>query len=132
MPNPRIFFRVHHSVANDLQALAKRFGTTRGSIAKLIVLREVSHIPALLDEQDQALQAIQQFHRDLVAALEDYLEEIEDPGKRSGVHQIVSELNEQSQTIDAIRSAASPRPSPLIATVVECHDEETVQTSFPY
>lgn len=132
MPNPRIFFRISHSVANDLQALAKRFRTTPGSIAKLIVLREVSHIPALLDEHDQALQEIQQFHRDLVATLEDYLEETDDPEKRSGVHQIISELNEQSQTIEAVRSAASPRPSPLIAMLIERHDQESVQTSFAY
>jgi len=132
MSNPRIFFRVNHSVANDLQTLAKRFRTTPGHIAKLIVLREVSQIPALLDQHDQALQEIQQFHRDLVATLEDYLEEMEDPEKRSGVHQIISELNEQSQTIDAMRSAATPRPSSLIATFIERHDEEPVQTTFPY
>jgi len=132
MPNPRIFFRLNNSVANDLQALAKRFRTTPGNIAKMIVLREVSQIPALLDQHDQALQEIQQFHRDLVATLEDYLEEMEDPEKRSGVHQIMSELNEQSQTIDALRSAATPRPSSFIATLVQHHDEEPIQTSFPY
>lgn len=132
MPNPRIFFRLNNSVVNDLQALAKRFRTTPGSIAKMIVLREVSQIPALLDEHDQALQEIQQFHRDLVATLEDYLEEMVDPEKRSGVHKIISELNEQSQTIDALRSAATPRPSSFIATLVQRHDEEPIQTSFPY
>jgi hypothetical protein len=132
MPNPRIFFRVSRSVVNDLQALAKRFRTTPGSIVKLIVLREVSHIPAVLDKHDQALQEIQQFHRDLVATLEDYLEEMDDLEKRSGVDQIISELNEQSQTIEAIRNAASPRPSPLIATLIDRHDQEHVQTSFAY
>ncbi|ATU94402.1 hypothetical protein [Phyllobacterium zundukense] len=132
MPNPRIFFRIKNSVANDLQALAKRFKTTPGSIVKMIVLREVSQIPALLDEHDQALREIQQFHRDLVATLEDYLEEMVDPGKRSGVRKIISELSEQSQTIDTLRSAATPRASPFIATLVQRHDEEPIQTSFPY
>lgn len=122
MPNPRIFFRVKHSVANDLQTLAKRFRTTPGSIAKLIVLRAVSQVPALLDEHDQALQEIQQFHRDLVATLEDYLEEMVDPDKRLGVHQIMAELIAQAKTIDALRSAAVARPSPLIATLVLRHE----------
>ena len=132
MPNPQIFFRVDHSVANDLRALAKRFRTTPGHIAKLIVLRELSQLPALLDAQDQALQEIRQFHRDLAATLEEYLEEIENLEKSSGLHQIISVLNAQSKAIDALRSAATPRPSPLVSPLIERHDKEPVQTSFPY
>jgi hypothetical protein len=131
MPNPRIFFRLTDAAATDLQAVATSFRTTPGRIAKLIVLREVSKIPALLEEQEKALQEIRQFHRDLAATLEDYLEEMVDQKRGLGLRQIISVLNAQSKMIDAIRAAAVPHSSRLIAMLVERHDEEPVQTAFP-
>jgi hypothetical protein len=113
MPNPRIYFRVNKETAKDLMVLATRFHTTPGHIAKLIVVRDISQIPTLLERQEQALQEMRQFHRDLAAALEEYLEGIADKNEDFGLHSIVSILNAQSKAIDAIRAACLPPSSSL-------------------
>ena len=52
MREPAVMFRLPAHILSNLEALAHRLGVSVNIVAKLIVTREVMHIPAMLDEHE--------------------------------------------------------------------------------
>ncbi|MBB4345610.1 hypothetical protein E0H35_33755 [Rhizobium leguminosarum bv. viciae] len=128
MREPAIMFRLPPQVLSNLDALARRLDVSVNIVAKLIVTREIMHIPAMLEEHDRQLANMHQFLRDLAFRNEEFLSE-------EGVHAestkaIAHQLEEVMSALDAIRDAAFIRPSTFIADLIRSHDERPVQKSL--
>ncbi len=119
-------FRVPGHILGNLDALAERLCVSANIVAKLIVTREVTQIPAMLEEHDRQLANIHQFLRELAFRNEDHLRE----GKRSLAGAAILEgLTEVMAALDAIRAASFVRPSTFISDLIREHDERTIQQS---
>ncbi|MBY5806391.1 hypothetical protein ELG97_36270 (plasmid) [Rhizobium leguminosarum] len=128
MREPAIMFRLPPQVLSNLDALARRLDVSVNIVAKLIVTREIMHIPAMLEEHDRQLANMHQFLRELAFRNEEFLSE-------EGVHAestkaIAHQLEEVMSALDAIRDAAFIRPSTFIADLIRSHDERPVQKSL--
>ncbi|MBY3561712.1 hypothetical protein [Rhizobium laguerreae] len=128
MREPAIMFRLPAHVLSNVEALAQRLGVSVNIIAKLIVTREIMHIPAMLEEHDRQLANMHQFLRELAFRNEEFLVE---QGRRGAAAEAITEkLNEVMTALDAIRDAAFIRPSTFIADLIRSHDERPVQKSL--
>ncbi|AXA43762.1 MULTISPECIES: hypothetical protein [Rhizobium] len=128
MREPAIMFRLPAHVLSNVEALAQRLGVSVNIIAKLIVTREIMHIPAMLEEHDRQLANMHQFLRELAFRNEEFLVE---QGRRGAAAEAITEkLNEVMTALDAIRDAAFIRPSTTIADLIRSHDERPVQKSL--
>ena len=62
-------FRLPDHVLSNVEAVARRLDVSVNIVAKLIVTREVMHVPAMLDEHDRQLANIHQFLREILVHL---------------------------------------------------------------
>ncbi|MGZ2452672.1 MULTISPECIES: hypothetical protein [Rhizobium] len=128
MRQPAIMFRLPPHVLSNVEALARRLDVSVNIVAKLIVTREIMHIPAMLEEHDRQLANIHQFLRELAFRNEEFLAE---EGQRGAAAEAISEkLDEVMTALDAIRDGAFVRPSTFIANLIRSHDERPVQKSL--
>lgn len=125
MREPAIMFRLPSHVRVGLDQVAERFDLSANIIAKLIVTREVTRIPVMLDEHDRQLANMHQFLRELAFRNEDFLEETSLDGAA-----IMQELKAIMATLDAIRDASFVRPSSFITDPIRRHDDRSIQRSF--
>ncbi|MBC7042137.1 hypothetical protein G6O42_23490, partial [Salmonella enterica subsp. enterica serovar Enteritidis] len=65
MRQPPIMFRLPDHILSNVEALAGRLDISVNIIAKLIVTREIMHIPAMLEEHDRQMANMHQFLREL-------------------------------------------------------------------
>ncbi|TNM60329.1 hypothetical protein [Aliirhizobium smilacinae] len=125
MREPAIMFRLPGHVRVGLDQVAERFDLSANMIAKLIVTREVTRIPVMLEEHDRQLANMHQFLRELALRNEDFLEESSLDGAA-----IMQELKAIMATLDAIRDASFVRPSSFITDLIRRHDDRSIQRSF--
>lgn len=125
MREPAIMFRLPSHVRVGLDQVAERFDLSANIIAKLIVTREVTRIPVMLEEHDRQLANMHQFLRELAFRNEDFLEETSLDGAA-----IMQELKAIMATLDAIRDASFVRPSSFITDLIRRHDDRSIQRSF--
>lgn len=128
MREPAIMFRLPAHVLSNLELLASRLDISVNLIAKLIVTREIMHIPAILEEHDRQLGNMHQFLRELAYCNEEFLSRKDD-------HTILGEaimgkLDEVMGALDSIRDAAFVRPPTFIADLIRRHDERPQQKSL--
>ncbi|TBB14952.1 hypothetical protein ELH48_35925 (plasmid) [Rhizobium ruizarguesonis] len=128
MRDPAIMFRLPAQVLSNLDALARRLDVSVNIVAKLIVTREIMHIPAMLDEHDRQLANMHQFLRELAFRNEEFLSE--ESVHAESTKAIAQQLEEVMRALDAIRDAAFIRPSTFIADLIRNHDERPVQKSL--
>ncbi|RWY78441.1 hypothetical protein EHI44_32245 [Rhizobium leguminosarum] len=128
MREPAIMFRLPAQVLINLDALARRLDVSVNIVAKLIVTREIMHIPAMLEEHDRQLANMHQFLRDLAFRNEEFLSE--ESVHAESTKAIAHQLEEVMSALDAIRNAAFIRPSTFIADLIRSHDERPVQKSL--
>ncbi|MEH7901326.1 hypothetical protein V7794_08255 [Rhizobium laguerreae] len=128
MREPAIMFRLPAQVLSNLDALARRLDVSVNIVAKLIVTREIMHIPAMLEEHDRQLANMHQFLRDLAFRNEEFLSE--ESAHAESTKAIAHQLEEVMSALDAIRDAAFIRPSTFIADLIRNHDERPVQKSL--
>ncbi|PKA39372.1 hypothetical protein CWR43_33070 [Rhizobium sullae] len=128
MREPAIMFRLPAQVLSNLDALARRLDVSVNIVAKLIVTREIMHIPAMLEEHDRQLANMHQFLRDLAFRNEEFLSE--ESVHAESTKAIAHQLEEVMSALDAIRDAAFIRPSSFIADLIRNHDERPVQKSL--
>ncbi|MBX5174120.1 hypothetical protein ACC754_34015 [Rhizobium johnstonii] len=128
MREPAIMFRLPAQVLINLDALARRLDVSVNIVAKLIVTREIMHIPAMLEEHDRQLANMHQFLRDLAFRNEEFLSE--ESVHAESTKAIAHQLEEVMSALDAIRDAAFIRPSTFIADLIRSHDERPVQKSL--
>ncbi|AHF88325.1 hypothetical protein RLEG3_04285 (plasmid) [Rhizobium leguminosarum bv. trifolii WSM1689] len=128
MREPAIMFRLPAQVLSNLDALARRLDVSVNIVAKLIVTREIMHIPAMLEEHDRQLANMHQFLRDLAFRNEEFLSE--ESVHAESTKAIAHQLEEVMSALDAIRDAAFIRPSTFIADLIRNHDERPVQKSL--
>jgi len=128
MREPGIMFRLPTQVLSNLDALARRLDVSVNIVAKLIVTREIMHIPAMLEEHDRQLANMHQFLRDLAFRNEEFLSE--ESVHAESTKAIAHQLEEVMSALDAIRDAAFIRPSSFIADLIRNHDERPVQKSL--
>lgn len=122
-------FRLPGHVLSSLDALAERLDTSVNLIAKLIVTREIMHIPAMLDEHDKQLANMHQFLREMAFRNEDFLNEDGDR-RDQAAEAIMKKLDEVMRALDSIRDAAFVRPSTYIEDLIKEYDERPVQESL--
>ncbi|QDG94547.1 hypothetical protein NIBR502774_18610 (plasmid) [Rhizobium sp. NIBRBAC000502774] len=128
MRQPPVMFRLPDHVLRNVDALAGRLDTSINIIAKLIVTREIMHIPAMLEEHDRQMANMHQFLRELAWRNEAFLaQEVE---HAECTRLIAQKLDEVMEAIDAIRDAAFVRPSSYIVELIRKHDERDVQKSL--
>ncbi len=121
-------FRLPDHVLGNVEALAGRLDISVNIVAKLIVVREIMNVPAMLDEHDRQLADIYRFLRELAFRNEEFLT---DGGTRfESVRVIAQRLDDVLGALDAIRDAAFVRPSSYIVDLIRRHDEGAVQTSL--
>ncbi|MDV4165800.1 hypothetical protein ACCS54_30910 [Rhizobium johnstonii] len=128
MREPAIMFRLPAQVLINLDALARRLDVSVNIVAKLIVTREIMHIPAMLEEHDRQLANMHQFLRDLAFRNEEFLSE--ESVHAESTKAIAHQLEEVMSALDAIRDAGFIRPSTFIADLIRSHDERPVQKSL--
>ncbi|NKM96079.1 hypothetical protein [Rhizobium leguminosarum] len=128
MREPAIMFRLPAQVLSNLDDLARRLDVSVNIVAKLIVTREIMHIPAMLEEHDRQLANMHQFLRDLAFRNEEFLSE--ESAHAESTKAIAHQLEEVMSALDAIRDAAFIRPSTFIADLIRNHDERPVQKSL--
>ncbi|MBX5230653.1 hypothetical protein HJC06_30450 [Rhizobium sp. NLR9b] len=128
MREPAIMFRLPAQVLSNLDALARRLDVSVNIVAKLIVTREIMHIPVMLEEHDRQLANMHQFLRDLAFRNEEFLSE--ESVHAESTKAIAHQLEEVMSALDAIRDAAFIRPSTFIADLIRNHDERPVQKSL--
>ncbi|ACI59604.1 hypothetical protein Rleg2_6228 (plasmid) [Rhizobium leguminosarum bv. trifolii WSM2304] len=128
MREPAVMFRLPAHILSNLEALARRLDVSVNIIAKLIVTREVMHIPAMLEEHDRQLANIHQFLREVAFRNEEFLSE--ESVDAASARAIVQQLEDVMGALDAIRNAAYVRPSTYIADLIRNHDEGHVQKSL--
>lgn len=118
-------FRLPEHVLSNVDVLAGRLGTSANMVAKLIVVREIMHVPAMLDEHDRQLANLHRFLRELAFRNETFL--ANEVGRTDGVKAIARKLDEVMASLDAIRDAAFVRPSTYIVDLIRRHDERAIQ-----
>ncbi|MGO7556887.1 hypothetical protein [Rhizobium johnstonii] len=128
MREPAIMFRLPAQVLINLDALARRLDVSVNIVAKLIVTREIMHIPAMLEEHDRQLANMHQFLRDLAFRNEEFLSE--ESVHAESTKAIAHQLEEVMSALDAIRDAGFIRPATFIADLIRSHDERPVQKSL--
>jgi len=128
MRAPAIMFRLPAHVLSNVEVLANRLDISVNIVAKLIVTREIMHIPAMLEEHDRQLANMHQFLRELAVRNEEFL--LDETEHSSRARAISRQLEEVMHALDAIRDAAFVRPSTYIADLIRMHDERAVQTSL--
>jgi len=121
-------FRLPSHILSDLEALSRRVDVSVNIIAKLIVVREVMQIPAMLEEHDRQLANIHQFLRELALRNEEFLteESVDAPSAKA----IAQQLENVMDALDAIRDAAYVRPSSYISDLIRNIDDRHVQKSL--
>ncbi|MBB3649191.1 hypothetical protein FHX14_005425 [Rhizobium sp. BK619] len=128
MRGPAIMFRLPPQVLSNLDALARRLDVSANIVAKLIVTREIMHIPAMLEEHDRQLANMHQFLRDLAFRNEEFLSE--ESVHAESTKAIAHQLEEVMRALDAIRDAAFIRPSTFITDLIRNRDERSIQKSL--
>lgn len=128
MRGPAVMFRLPAHILSNVEVLASRLDVSVNIVAKLIVTREIMHIPAMLEEHDRQLANMHQFLRELAVRNETFL--LEEKGHASSARSISHQLEEVMHALDAIRDATFIRPSTYIADLIRMHDERAVQTSL--
>lgn len=128
MREPAIMFRLPTHVLSNVELLASRLDISVNLVAKLIVTREIMHIPAILEDHDRQLGNIHQFLRELAFRNEEFLSRKDDQTILGEA--IMAKLEEVMGALDAIRDAAFVRPSTFIADLIRRHDERPHQKSL--
>jgi len=128
MREPAVMFRLPAHVLSNMELLASRLDISVNLVAKLIVTREIMHIPAILEEHDRQLGNMHQFLRELAFRNEEFLSE--ERGQAILAAGIMSKLDEVMGALDSIRDAAFVRPSTFIADLIRKHDERPIQKSL--
>lgn len=128
MRQPPIIFRLPDHILSNVEALAGRLDISVNIIAKLIVTREIMHIPAMLEEHDRQMANMHRFLRELAYRNEAFL--AEEVGHTEGTRLIAQKLEEVMGAIDAIRDTAFVRPSSYIVELIRKHDERDPQKSL--
>lgn len=128
MRQPPIMFRLPDHVLRNVDALAGRLDVSVNIVAKLIVTREIMHIPAMLEEHDRQMANMHQFLRELAWRNEAFL--AREVGLAEGTRVIAQKLDEVMGAIDAVRDAAFVRPSSYIVELIRKHDERDLQKSL--
>lgn len=126
MREPAVMFRLPGHVRAGLDQVAERLEVSANIVAKLIVTREVTRIPAMLEEHDRQLANMHQFLRELAFRNEDFLAE---PSSSDGAA-IMERLTAVMAALDAIRDASFVRPSPFITDLIRRHDDRPIQKSL--
>lgn len=121
-------FRLPDHVLRNVDALAGRLDVSVNIVAKLIVTREIMHVPAMLDEHDRQMANMHQFLRELAWRNEAFL--AQEVGHAEGTRLIAQKLDEVMVSIDAVRDAAFVRPSSYIVELIRKHDERGLQKSL--
>ncbi len=128
MREPAIMFRLPTHVLSNVELLASRLDISVNLIAKLIVTREIMHIPAILEEHDRQLGNMHRFLRELAFRNEEFLSEGSNQDNLAAA--IMEKLEEVMGALDSIRDAAFVRPSTFIADLIRRHDERPHQKSL--
>ncbi len=128
MREPAIMFRLPTHVLSNVELLASRLDISVNLVAKLIVTREIMHVPAMLEEHDRQLGNMHQFLRELAFRNEEFLTEERDQAVLGAA--IMAKLDEVMGALDAIRDAAFVRPSTFITDLIRRHDERPLQESL--
>lgn len=128
MREPAIMFRLPAHVLSNVQQLASRLDISVNLVAKLIVTREIMHIPAMLEEHDRQLGNVHQFLRELAFRNEEFLSQKDD--QTISETAMMAKLDEIMGAIDSIRDAAFVRPSTFIADLIRRYDERPQQKSL--
>ncbi len=118
-------FRLPDHVLGNVEALAERLEISVNIVAKLIVTREIMHVPAMLDEHDRQLANIHRFLRELAFRNEEVL--TEEGNRAETVRVIAQRLDDVMGALEAIRDTAFVRPSSYIVDLIRGHDERAVQ-----
>ncbi len=121
-------FRLPDHILSNVDALAGRLDVSVNIVAKLIVTREIMHVPAMLEEHDLQMANMHQFLRELAWRNEELL--AQDVGLAEGTRLISQKLDEVMGAIDAVRDAAFVRPSSYIVELIRKHDERGLQKSL--
>lgn len=121
-------FRLPDHILGNVKALAGRLDISVNIVAKLIVVREIMNVPAMLDEHDRQLADIHLFLRELAFRNEEFL--TEEGNRAESVRVIAQRLDDVMSALDAIRDAAFVRPSSYIVDLIRRHDEGAVQKSL--
>lgn len=124
MREPAVMFRLPGHVRVELEKVAERLEVSANIVAKLIVTREVTRIPTMLEEHDRQLANMHQFLRELAFRNEDFLAK----PSSSGGAAIMERLTAVMAALDAIRDASFVRPSPFITDPIRKHDDRPIQT----
>ena len=128
MRQPPIMFRLPDNVLRNVDALAGRLDVSVNIVAKLIVTREIMHVPAMIEEHDRQMANMHQFLRELAWRNEAFL--AQEVGHAEGTRLIAQKLDEVVGAIDAVRDAAFVRPSSYIVELIRKHDERGLQKSL--
>ncbi|MCR5942533.1 hypothetical protein FG152_17075 [Ochrobactrum sp. XJ1] len=128
MRQPPVMFRLPDHVLRNVDALAGRLDVSVNIVAKLIVTREIMHVPAMLEEHDRQMANMHQFLRELAWRNEAFL--AQEVGHAEGTILIAQKLDEVMGAIDAVRNAAFVRPSSYIVELIRKHDERGLQKSL--
>ncbi|MET3595219.1 valyl-tRNA synthetase [Mesorhizobium shonense] len=129
MRESAVMFRLPGHVLANVETLASRLNLSVNLIAKLIVIREIMNIPAMLEEHDKQLANMHQFLREMAFHNDDFLNENEER-RDEAAEAVMAKLKEVMHAIDSIRDAAFVRPSTYIADLIRQHDERPVQESL--
>ncbi|AGS25141.1 hypothetical protein [Rhizobium etli] len=128
MREPAVMFRLPAHVLSNVELLANRLDISVNLVAKLIVTREIMHVPAMLEEHDRQLGNMHQFLRELAFRNEEFLSEERDQAVLGAA--IMAKLDEVMGALDSIRDAAFVRPSTFIADLIRRHGERPLQKSL--
>ncbi|MBB3396070.1 MULTISPECIES: hypothetical protein [Rhizobium] len=128
MRGPAVMFRLPAHVLSNVELLASRLDISVNLVAKLIVTREIMHVPAMLEEHDRQLGNMHQFLRELAFHNEEFLSEERDQAVLGAA--IMAKLDEVISALDSIRDAAFVRPSTFVADLIRRHDERPLQKSL--
>jgi len=128
MRESAVMFRLPAHVLSNVELLASRLDISVNLVAKLIVTREIMHVPAMLEEHDRQLGNMHQFLRELAFRNEEFLSEERDQAVLGAA--IMAKLEEVMGALDSIRDAAFIRPSTFIADLIRRHDERPHQKSL--
>lgn len=128
MRQPPVMFRLPDHILRNVDALAGRLDVSVNVVAKLIVTREIMHVPAMLEEHDRQMANMHQFLRELAWRNEALL--AQEVGLSEGTRLIEQKLDEVMGAIDAVRDAAFVRPSSYIVELIRKYDERGLQKSI--
>lgn len=128
MRQPPVMFRLPDHVMRNVDALAGRLDVSVNIVAKLIVTREIMHVPAMLEEHDRQMANMHQFLREVAWRNEAFL--AQEVGHAEGTRLIAQKRDEVMGAIDAVRDAAFVRPSSYIIELIRKHDERGLQKSL--